>query len=153
MPAVVSVECWPFGHASHDGALVFRENCPAAHGAHRAGVGSSALATNVPGVHGCVASQNGWPGFSWNVLAGHAVHDAALTLVLELPCSQKLQVRSAVALGGTKTRSPLAQTVCVVQKPFPSVLWYAPSGQIAHAGALLVLEKLPAAHGAHRAGD
>jgi hypothetical protein len=47
------------------------------------------------------------------------------------------------------TRSPLAQAACVVQNPFPSVLWYAPSGQVAHAGALLVLEKLPTAQSSH----
>ena len=77
----------------------------------------------------------------------------ALLASLKLPFSQGLQVRSAVALGGTTTRSPLAQTACVVQNPFFSELWYAPSGQLVHSGALLVSEKLPAAHGAHRSGD
>ena len=51
------------------------------------------------------------------------MHDAALVLVLKLPGLHGLQVRSAVALGCTLTRSPLAQTACVVHKPFPALLW------------------------------
>ena len=59
MPAVVSVECWPFGHASHDGTLVVRENCPAAHELQALEIGilpgvqvvqPAAPAVEVPGV-------------------------------------------------------------------------------------------------------
>ena len=75
------------GQTAHAGALLVSEKLPAAHGAHRAGDGSWAMATNVPGVHGCVASQNGWPGLSWNVLAGHAEHKPALVVLEKLPAA------------------------------------------------------------------
>ena len=73
--------------------------------------------------------------------------------MVNVPDSHLLHARSDVVLGAAVSCSPATHTVCLLQNPFPSVLWYASPGQIAHAGALLVSETLPAAHGVHRAGD
>ena len=94
------------GQIAHAGALLVLEKLPAAHGAHRAGDRSLALATNVPGVHGCGASQNGWPGLSWNVLSGQPVQLGALVVSLKDPAAQRVQMRFATADGAVDTKVP-----------------------------------------------
>ena len=146
MPAVVSVECWPFGHASHDGALVARENCPAAHGAQRPCDGSSALATNVPGVHGCVASQNGWPGFSWNVFAGHGVHIPALVVLEKLPAAHGAH-RAGDGSLTLATNVPGVHCCVASQNGWPEFTWNVLTGQSVQLGAFTESLYLLGVHG------
>ena len=56
------------------------------------------MATNVPGVHCCIASQNGWPGFTWNVLTGQSVQLGAFTESLYLLGVHGLQTRSLLSV-------------------------------------------------------
>ena len=137
----------------HIPALLVSEKLPAAHGAHRAGVGSLALATNVPGRHGCVASQNGWPGMPWNVLVGQLVHFGALMLSLKLPGLHGLQVRSCVALGTRITRRPAAHTLCLLQDPWPAMGWNSSAPHTKHEARLVALENVPCAHLLHTRSD
>ena len=122
----------PSGQLAHAGALLVLEKLPTAQGAHRAGDGSLASATNVPGVHGCIASQNVWPGFSWNVLAGHAVHDAALMLVLKLPGLHGVQRALDVSVV-FNSNVPGVHGCFASQYGWPTACWNLPAGQRSQA--------------------
>ena len=61
-------------------ALPWHQN-PAGHGKQRALEVSFTLASYVDGGHGRTASQNGWPGKSWNLPAGQRWQVTALALL------------------------------------------------------------------------
>jgi hypothetical protein len=100
-------------------------------------------------MHGCFASQYGWPTSFWNLPDGHIVHSAALPSFEKVVERHFSHVRSAVALGGDETRSPATQTVCGRQNPFPAAGWNAPLGHGSHAAAFSAAEKCPAAQPVH----
>ena len=107
----------------HDAALMLVLKLPGLHGLQRALDVSVVFNSNVPGVHGCFASQYGWPTACWNFPAGQRSQATALLSSEKCIAAHAWHARLVVALGTETTRSPLAQTACVVHKPFPALLW------------------------------
>ena len=141
-------------HAEHDSAPTAALNVEGGH-ASQCDVafvrGAAALALpRLPIAH---ASQLVEPALAWYVPSAHSSQVGALAMVLERPTSHGAQPRSAVAVGGTVTNSPLAQTACFVQKPLPARGWNSSAPHARHASALLALEEVPASHGAHTRSD
>ena len=80
---------------------------------------SMVFASNVPGAHGCLTSQYGWPTRSWYLPKGQCSQRSALLLLLNLPVGHVLHVRSEVVLGGAISLSPATHTMCERQKALP----------------------------------
>jgi hypothetical protein len=97
-------------------------------------------------VHGCVASQNGWPGFSWNVLAGQSVQLGALIESLYLLGVHGLQPRLLPAVGAAVSYEPLWHACTARHEVCPSAGWYCPAAQPTHVVLPLAFWIWPAAH-------
>jgi hypothetical protein len=80
-------------HAVHSAAFTVLEKRPATHVTQRSGSSRAVLLSYVPGTHGCFLSQNDCPVLCWNspLLASHAVHAAAFTVLEKRPAMQETQ--------------------------------------------------------------
>ena len=110
----------PDGQCVQFGALLVLEKYVAGHSRQRSGDASVAFASNVPGTHGCFASQYDCPPAFWNLPAGQRSQLAALVVFEKCMAGHGAHVRSSVAFAAETTRSPVAHLVCGRQKPLPA---------------------------------
>ena len=95
---------------------------PAEHGLQRALDESVVLASNVPGAHGCLVSQNGCPGTSWNLPEGQISQTSAL-LTLEKYISGHLRQRALDTSVALASNVPGAHGCLLSQYGCPSAPW------------------------------
>ena len=91
-------ESWKvvLAHPVQASAFVLVVYCPAGHARQRSGVATAVLDSNVPGLHGCFVSQNGWLAVSWYLPLGQSSQLAALAMPEKLPAAQAVQLRSEI---------------------------------------------------------
>jgi len=95
-------------HAAQLAAFVVAVKEPAEHATQRSGVDSAALASCVPGLHGCFVSQYGWPALSWYLPSGHAVQLGEFAVPEKLPAAHGAQMRFELAVPAVSMLSPAA---------------------------------------------
>jgi hypothetical protein len=81
----------PPGHAVHAALFATLENVSVGQPTQRSELELELSLSNVPGMHGCFVSQNGWLTLSWNLPFGHAVHAGALAAPENLPAGHATQ--------------------------------------------------------------
>ena len=136
----------PEGHRVQLGELAALEYCIFGHARQRSLDTPAASASNLPGAHGCLASQYGWPGSVWNLPGGQRSQLCALLKMPNRPASHGAQPRSCVAFGRCAVRSPAMHVACFVHDACPASGWNALLGHAMHAAAFVVTEIVPTAH-------
>ena len=101
----------------------------------------------MPDVHGCLASQNGWPTRFWYLPDGQRSQFPALTTFEKCIAGHCEHVRSTVAFGADATRSPATHVECFVHEARATSAWNVPSEHGSHFSAFFEAEKAPAGHG------
>lgn len=96
-------------------------NVPGAHFAQeRSSVALGTLVTYSPTMQTVCLLQKPRPSSGWNASASHTLHATTLVVLLYVPSSHWVHVRSVVAFGATTCRHPATQTVHCLQKLLPA---------------------------------
>ena len=116
------------------------------HGWHRPGRALQLSVSNVPGLHGCFVSQNGWLELSWYLPVGQSTQVPALAVPEKLPAAHGAQWRFDVAVPSVSMCVPAAHEAWSTQYVLPTPSWNWPSLHVVQLAAFSVSENVPEPH-------